>query len=431
MRVTDLEGLRAELDAVRKELRRSKTAQRRRTFGMIAVLGVALVGTAAAQPGVSELIVFSANTPASASEVNANFALLQTWVERKVGTVGASCTDSSCAVVTTGPVTMTDDLTVTANADVRGQFEVTDEASYRTRIVDGRILTDDASTDYDVWIQGNSLSTAGGDSRNLAMLGLDEDSGDQLILNWRGEYAAGVRVESNLVADGTITVENPNADVAGTRRGFAVNGNDPFFIGLEKRGNGADDNDAIVEWADNSNDRLRFRSSQCCGGTSQDVMALSPNGNVSVTGNLTVGGSINSNNKRTLHRGDGPALDGHPARRHRRALRRHRRLPGDHLDVQLERAAAHRVPHEPLLLRQHHQPLARRERRHGGHDGQRLRRAHRDQLVLLLHRRSLPERLRQRPEHELRDPQLEPVHRRDLPGDAHRLTTSLCPRRVG
>lgn len=55
---------------------------------------------------------------------------------------------------------------------------------------------DNASTTYDLWLQGGAASS--GDDRNLAFLGTDEDSGDFLTINYAGEYAAGVRIPSNV-----------------------------------------------------------------------------------------------------------------------------------------------------------------------------------------------------------------------------------------
>lgn len=57
---------------------------------------------------------------------------------------------------------------------------------------------------YDVWIQGGA-STAGGDARNLALLGTDEDSGDALYLNYNNEYGAGTIVGGNLTVNGNVT----------------------------------------------------------------------------------------------------------------------------------------------------------------------------------------------------------------------------------
>jgi len=46
-----------------------------------------------------------------------------------------------------------------------------------------------ASAGYDIWIQGGVAGT--GDDRNLALLGVDENHGDKLYLNYGGEYAGG------------------------------------------------------------------------------------------------------------------------------------------------------------------------------------------------------------------------------------------------
>ena len=46
------------------------------------------------------------------------------------------------------------------------------------------------NSNYDLWIQGGA-STASGDDRNLAILGIDEDYGDTLYINYASEYANG------------------------------------------------------------------------------------------------------------------------------------------------------------------------------------------------------------------------------------------------
>ncbi len=68
----------------------------------VVVAVLASVTTTVAQPGVTDLISFSANTPARASDMNFNFGLMKTWIERKVGDVDAGCSDSSCDVDVTG-----------------------------------------------------------------------------------------------------------------------------------------------------------------------------------------------------------------------------------------------------------------------------------------------------------------------------------------
>ena len=71
--------------------------------------------------------------------------------------------------------------------------------------VGGPILQNINNGYHDVWIQGGA-STAGGDARNLALLGSDEDSGDTLYLNFGGEYAGGTVVGGNMLVTGAINL---------------------------------------------------------------------------------------------------------------------------------------------------------------------------------------------------------------------------------
>ena len=65
--------------------------------------------------------------------------------------------------------------------------------------VQGGAIRQVMNSTYDVWLQGGA-STAGGDNRNLALLGLDEDSGDYLVLNYNNEYGSGTYIQSNVYA---------------------------------------------------------------------------------------------------------------------------------------------------------------------------------------------------------------------------------------
>lgn len=154
----------------------------------LVLVGTSLgVGSVVAQPGVSTLHVFSANTPARAGQVNQNFALLQTWIEQKLGTVGQSAVDS--------------------------QFRI-----------------DESGNTYDVWIQGGAATS--GDARNLAMLGQDEDSGDKLFLNWAGEYGSGVEVQSNLAVTGNLSFGASTRQMIGlysTAYGIGVQSGTQYF----------------------------------------------------------------------------------------------------------------------------------------------------------------------------------------------------------
>lgn len=57
--------------------------------------------------------------------------------------------------------------------------------------VKGKIRSNYGDGNYDVWIQGGA---AGGEERNLALLGMSETNGDRLHLNYNGEYQGGTRI---------------------------------------------------------------------------------------------------------------------------------------------------------------------------------------------------------------------------------------------
>jgi hypothetical protein len=59
-----------------------------------------------------------------------------------------------------------------------------------------------ADSTYDVWIQGAGATTAGGDGRNLALLGVNEANGDYLIINYGGEYQGGTQIHTPLTITG-------------------------------------------------------------------------------------------------------------------------------------------------------------------------------------------------------------------------------------
>ena len=78
------QSLRAELHALRARLGELERRRSRRTAAFF-VAFVLVAGTAWGQ-----LVVFSPDTPARASEVNQNFDQLKQWLEQKVGPVGSS-----------------------------------------------------------------------------------------------------------------------------------------------------------------------------------------------------------------------------------------------------------------------------------------------------------------------------------------------------
>lgn len=110
------------------------------------------LAAAALVPAIAfaQLVTFTPDTPAVASEVNANFAQLRTWIEQKVGTVGSNAITtgavtaasvnssgavSAASVSSSGAVTaasatltgalQTGSLTVAGNAAVGGTLTVT------------------------------------------------------------------------------------------------------------------------------------------------------------------------------------------------------------------------------------------------------------------------------------------------------------------
>lgn len=70
--------------------------------------------------------------------------------------------------------------------------------------ISGYLMQTSPQAAYDVWIQGGTGGFAGGDNRNLALLGLAENNGDQLVINYGSEYAAGTKVHGNLYYTGSI-----------------------------------------------------------------------------------------------------------------------------------------------------------------------------------------------------------------------------------
>ena len=86
---------RAELDALKHRLATLERQQRRSRWVRWSLFGL-LLSTAA----FAQLIPFSADTPARASEVNQSFTQLQTWLETKVGAVSSPGINASGRVIT-------------------------------------------------------------------------------------------------------------------------------------------------------------------------------------------------------------------------------------------------------------------------------------------------------------------------------------------
>ncbi|MBW2531935.1 MAG: hypothetical protein JRI55_10655 [Deltaproteobacteria bacterium] len=171
----------------------------------LSLLAVALVATAAvAAPSVSlncpggELFCFSPMTPAKASQINHNFARITAWLEQKVGTVGSS------------------DVTV------EGRLDVGVDAGVRVSS-DGKLMVDELGDEYDLWIQGTK-AVVPGDARNLAMVGMDEDSGDTLRLNPEAEYSGGIQLDSSTTVVGDLTVEGELIGIGGCYTHWGAHG---------------------------------------------------------------------------------------------------------------------------------------------------------------------------------------------------------------
>lgn len=116
------QSLREELQALRTRLAELERRRTQRNVGLVAAL-VLVAGTAWGQ-----LVVFSADTPAKAAEVNQNFDQLKTWIEQKVGTVGTSVVTFATPLAGA----QLENLTVTGG-------KLADNAITSTKIVDNTI----------------------------------------------------------------------------------------------------------------------------------------------------------------------------------------------------------------------------------------------------------------------------------------------------
>jgi hypothetical protein len=178
-----LEAVLREVEVLKQRLAEVERQRQFRARWLVAsVLVVASVA-------FGQLTVFNADSPAVASQVNGNFNQLRTWLEQKVGAAG------SANVSVTGTLNVTGTTTLAAT-NITGNT-----------VVAGSLRSDFGDTTHDVWIQGGAGTS--GNSRNLALLGTDDDSGDTLFVNHAGEYTGGTRIESNVIVTGRV---QPNYD---------------------------------------------------------------------------------------------------------------------------------------------------------------------------------------------------------------------------
>jgi hypothetical protein len=153
------------------QLREQASPARRFSGGRWVVTALFLAaGVASAQ-----LVTFTANTPARASEINGNFSQLQSWLEAKVGSVASPDITASGALRVTGPAALdggvtTPNLTATkaavqryappygtlsnAPADVGagGATIVNDNGTRRRLVIVGNNLN---GTSHEVEVQDN------------------------------------------------------------------------------------------------------------------------------------------------------------------------------------------------------------------------------------------------------------------------------------
>lgn len=110
-----------------------------------------------------------------------------------------------------------DRLTVNTNGSVEipGFINDTGSATAGLKFISGGYLSmNSPSASYDVWLQGNSSSTAGGTARNLALLG--HAANDTLYVNHASEYGGGtiiggpVRINGDINVTGTYTGQGDN-----------------------------------------------------------------------------------------------------------------------------------------------------------------------------------------------------------------------------
>lgn len=136
----------------------------------VAVLStvVALMALAFVVPTTAwgQLVTFTANSPAVASEVNGNFTQLHAWLEQKVGAVGTN-NISTTGTLTSGAITSTSSIsapsittttqTVNGNAAIAGTLTTT-----------GRIFANGGLTGSGVVINGVNIRVKNGNNGTVS-----------------------------------------------------------------------------------------------------------------------------------------------------------------------------------------------------------------------------------------------------------------------
>ena len=178
----ELEALRTEV----RELRAQVDAPRRRRTRLFVAAALLTASVAFAQ-----LVTFSADQPAIASEVNGNFTQLRTWLETKVGSV-------SQAFITTPSVVL---------SPAAGSVTITSTAAGQLSTSGGLFLADNTgiqSTRFGVTaavVNQNTNNFSGG-----FLEGTFTDAGGTIVImasatGWCGSTG---RITMNVRVDGTI-----------------------------------------------------------------------------------------------------------------------------------------------------------------------------------------------------------------------------------
>lgn len=194
--------LRAEVEALKeREVRRARNGRRRLFLGGLLFASLGL-GTALAQPGVTSLIVFSASTPARASDVNSNFALLQTWIEEKLGAVNSPNVD---VPGTFNAASVSSEAAVSAGGDLgtNGYLDVEQGAQFRCSGCGSSSTLRGVNEWGNLTIQGRVISAD-------ANLHLSPPGGSGVIINdtYRAAGGASTGAGATLDVEGTITARS-------------------------------------------------------------------------------------------------------------------------------------------------------------------------------------------------------------------------------
>lgn len=164
MDAREAEELRQRVLLLEKRLSRVASPWRPAMIGLAAGLFATLAFSSL--PAVSQLVTFNAGAPALASQVNANFAQLQSWLEQKVGPVGSNNVSVGGTATVTGNTTLGANLTVT----------------------------------------GPDVSFANLTGRGNGGRAIVHDTSDTLVFNYGTDFSGGTRVDGSLNVGNALSV---------------------------------------------------------------------------------------------------------------------------------------------------------------------------------------------------------------------------------